>query len=134
VAELEAASDSRVTSNTDWRHEIRDASLDGVKTALVPTLKRVLPAPIMAYACLQELVSDLQMQPFFKLDFIADRYGRAELQQKVQRKRGGPPKIKSVDSNGNGASAAEVPQPAKRKRGRSPKIKHSAIDTTVEAA
>jgi hypothetical protein len=74
------------------------------------------------------------MQPFFKLDFIADPYGSAEVQQKVQRKRGRPPKIKSVDSNGNGASAAEVPQPAKRERGGPPKIKNSAIDMTVEAA
>jgi hypothetical protein len=83
----------------------------------VPTLKRVLPAPIMAHACLQELVSDLQMQPFFTLDFIADPYASAEVQQKVQRKRGGPPKIKSVDSNGNGASAAEVPPASKAQAG-----------------
>jgi AT hook motif len=120
-----------VTSNADWPHEVRDASLADVKTALVSTLKRVLPAPIMAHASLHELVS-VQMQPFFKLDFIADPYGSADVQQKVQRKRGRPPKIKSVDSTGNGAGAAEVPQPAKRKRGRPLKIKNSAIDTTVK--
>jgi hypothetical protein len=95
LAELKAASDSRVTSNTDWRHEIRDASLDDVKTALVPTLKRVLPAPIMAHASLQELVPDLQMRPLFKLDFIADPYGSAEVQQKVQRKPGGPRRLRT---------------------------------------